>query len=70
MARKKINLDEVSQGSEHLINNQDEDNKKMTQIIFKCSELQKENIKKNSKKKGLTVSGYIKNLIALDGGLD
>tara|TARA_B110000503_G_C6833520_1_gene283802 strand:- start:51 stop:257 length:207 start_codon:yes stop_codon:yes gene_type:complete len=68
MNKKRINLNEVSEGSEHIINNIDET--KMTQILFKCTETQKSNIKKRSQSRGLTVSGYIKFLISEDGGLN
>jgi hypothetical protein len=70
MAKKRIGLDEVDEGAEHLINNTEVQENKMTQILFKCTERQKENIKKAAKSKGLTTSGYIKNLIASDGGLN
>lgn len=66
--KKRISLNEVHQGSEHIINNNDGD--KMTQILFKCTESQKTNIKNRSKSRGLTVSGYIKFLISEDGGLN
>lgn len=70
MAKKKISMDEVNDGAEHLINNSNTDDSKMTQILFKCTEKQKKNIKEAAKVKGLTVSGYIKYLIAMDGGLN
>ena len=70
MAKKRINIDEVKDGAEHLVNTEKPDDSKTTQILFKCTEVQKENIKKASKAKGLTVSGYIKFLIANDGGLN
>jgi len=70
MAKKRIDIDEVNDGAEHLINTEKKDNGKVTQILFKCTELQKSNIKKAATKRGLTVSGYIKFLIASDGGLN
>jgi len=68
MAKKRINLDEVNQGAEHLVNNSDDT--EITQILFKCTKSQKANIKRKAKTRGLTVSGYIKFLIATDGGLN
>ena len=70
MAKKRINIDEVNDGAEHLINADIKNDGKITQILFKCTELQKSNIKKAATKRGLTVSGYIKFLIAADNGLN
>jgi len=70
MAKKRININEVNDGAEHLINTEKNDGGKITQILFKCTELQKSNIKRAATKKGLTISGYIKFLLASDGGLN
>jgi len=70
MAKKRIGLDDVNQGAEHLINSDTVDESETTQVIFECSKIQKQNIRKAAKLKGLTVSGYIRFLIANDGGLN
>jgi hypothetical protein len=62
MAKKKISLNEVSEGAEHNINNNEQE--EMTQILFRCTKTQKANIKKKAQSKGQTVSGYIKLLLS------
>jgi len=69
MAKKKISLEEVSSGAEHTRNVEENDEIKMTQIVFRCTEEQKENINKKAKLKGQTMSGYIKLLLFEDGAL-
>ena len=70
MSKKRLGLDDVSLGSEHLINPGKKEESKMAQILFKCTDTQKNNIKKAARNQGLTVSGYIKMLLANDGGLN
>jgi len=67
MAKKKISLEEVSSGAEHTRNTEEE--KVMTQILFRCTKAQKENINNRAKLKGQTMSGYIKLLLFEDGAL-
>jgi len=70
MAKKRLGLDDVSDGSEHLINQTKDDDSQIVQILFKCTKKQKTNIKIAATKQGLTVSGYIKMLLANAGALN
>jgi len=70
MAKKRLGLDDVAQGAEHIVNTNTNESEKMAQILFKCTQSQKENIRYSAKQKGLTVSGYIKMLLANDGALN